>query len=106
VDLPSFRHPLRAGPMCWVRSKAELSPEAVGALRPTLVRIPSRLLAVNLAMAGGHRHVRPGAPGLGRFLPRGPLGEGGARRERWRGDAGAEGWAGQELGRILAAPSA
>jgi tRNA G18 (ribose-2'-O)-methylase SpoU len=72
VDLPSFRHPLRAAYV--------LGPEQ-GSLSPGLlarcehvVRIPSSF-AVNLAMAGAivmYDRVRC----LGRFAPR-PVGEGG-----------------------------
>jgi len=72
VDLPSFRHPLRAayvlGP-----EQGELSP-ALLALCDHVVRIPSSF-CINLAMAGAivmYDRVRC----LGRFPPR-PLSEGG-----------------------------
>ena len=76
IDLPSFRHPLRAayvlGP-----EQGELSP-ALLARCDHVVRIPSSF-CVNLAMAGAivmYDRVRC----LGRFPPR-PLSEGGPMRE-------------------------
>ena len=72
VDLPSFRHPLRAayvlGP-----EQGTLSPELL-ARCDHVVRIPTSF-CVNLAMAGAivmYDRVRC----LGRFPPR-PIGEGG-----------------------------
>jgi tRNA G18 (ribose-2'-O)-methylase SpoU len=72
VDLPSFRHPLRAayvlGP-----EQGSLSPELL-ARCDHVVRIPSSF-SINLAMAGAivmYDRVRC----LGRFAPR-PVGEGG-----------------------------
>jgi tRNA G18 (ribose-2'-O)-methylase SpoU len=77
IDLPSFRHPLRAayvlGP-----ERGTLSPELV-ARCDFVVRIPTSF-CINLAMAGAivmYDRVRS----LGRFAPR-PLGEGGAAAPR------------------------
>ena len=79
VDLPSFRHPLRAayvlGP-----EQGELSPELLGALRPRRAH-PVELLHQR-GHGRRHRHVRPRA--LPRPLPAAPLER---RRPRGRADA-------------------
>jgi tRNA G18 (ribose-2'-O)-methylase SpoU len=87
IDLPSFRHPLRAayvlGP-----EKGALSPQLI-ARCDYVVRIPSSF-CINVAMAGAivmYDRVRA----LGRFEPR-PIGEGGPT-------AGSGPRAGRKIGR-------